>query len=66
MRILIITDSYPPEVRVSSHLMKDMADLPVVTTREVGMAEYLRKADSCFFSSIYENRIKKLLLAGIL
>ncbi len=26
MRILIITDSYPPEVRSSSHLMKEMAD----------------------------------------
>ena len=26
MRILIITDSFPPEVRSSSHLMKEMAD----------------------------------------
>lgn len=26
MRIFIITDSYPPEVRSSSHLMKEMAD----------------------------------------
>lgn len=26
MRILIITDAYPPEVRSSSHLMKEMAD----------------------------------------
>lgn len=26
MRILIITDSYPPEIRSSSHLMKEMAD----------------------------------------
>ncbi|MEK7464419.1 MAG: glycosyltransferase family 4 protein [Patescibacteria group bacterium] len=26
MRILIVTDSYPPETRSSSHLMKEMAD----------------------------------------
>ncbi len=40
MRILIITDSYPPEVRSSSRLMKEMADVFVLPScsENFGMA----------------------------